>query len=121
MLGDIVTSLQSGDEENSSFNLAKLGEMTEKVTGRLQKLTADDITSLVGIDKNFSQREVKFLQSIFSGQGLSHHMEDKYYQGMGMCCGFVALPEQQLMSLDELENDSDAMAELEEILSHANE
>jgi hypothetical protein len=95
--------------------------MTEKVTGRLQKLTADDLTSLVGIDKNFSQREVKVLQSIFSGQGLSHHMEDKYYQGMGMCCGVVALPEQPLISLDELERDSSAMAEIEEILSHSRE
>jgi hypothetical protein len=42
LLGDIVSSIQSGGEDekdNSPFNLAKLGEMTEKVTGRLQKIT----------------------------------------------------------------------------------
>jgi hypothetical protein len=121
LLGDIVSSFTGDDneKENSSFNLTKLSEMTEKVTGRLKKLTTDDLTSLVGIDKNFSQREIKFLQSIFSGRGLSHHMEDKYYQGMGMCCGFMALPEQELMSLDDLENDSNALAEIEEILNHS--
>eukprot|EP00804_Cyclotella_cryptica_P010346 CCRYP_012268-RA/>CCRYP_012268-RA protein AED:0.21 eAED:0.21 QI:1501/1/1/1/1/1/2/180/510 len=117
LLGDIVSSLQGDDDgsDNSTFNLAKLGTISEKLTGRLQKITADDITSLVGIDKNFSQREVKVFQSIFSGRGLSHHMEDKYYQGMGMCCGFVALPEQELMSLQELQGNQSAM---EEILSN---
>ena len=119
LIGDIVNSIQSDasdGKDNTSFNLAKLSEMTEKVTGRLQKITADDLTSLVGIDKNFSQREVKVFQSIFSGQGLLHHMEDKYYQGMGMCCGYLALPEQDLLSLIDLENDSIAMAEIEERL-----
>lgn len=118
LLGDIVSSLQGDDDdgnETSSFSLARLGNITEKVTGRLQKITAEDITSLVGIDKNFPQREVKVFQSIFSGQGLSHHMEDKYYQGMGMCCGFVALPEQELMSLEKLQGNPSAM---EEILSN---
>lgn len=124
LLGDIVSSFKTDEQENidgSSFSIAKLTEMTEKVTGRLQKITADDITSLVGIDKNFSQREMKFLQSIFSGRGLAHHMEDKYYQGMGMCSGFVALPEQELISLDELEKDSNAMAEIEEILNNVDQ
>lgn len=124
LLGDIVSSFKMDEQENidgSSFSIAKLTEMTEKVTGRLQKITADDITSLVGIDKNFSQREMKFLQSIFSGRGLAHHMEDKYYQGMGMCSGFVALPEQELISLDELEKDSNAMAEIEEILNNVDQ
>jgi hypothetical protein len=43
-------------------------------------------------------------------------MEDKYYQGMGMCSGFVALPERALISLDELENDRITIAEIEELL-----
>ena len=46
---------------------------------------------------------MKFTQSIVSGEGLSHHMEGKYYQGMGMCCGFVALAGQELKPLEELE------------------
>ena len=112
LLGDIMTSWQDDvddssntDERTSSssspFNLAKLGNIAGKVTGRLQQLSAEDLGSIVGIDKQFTRREMKFIQSILSGDGLSHHMEDKYYQGMGMCCGFAALPGQELMTLDE--------------------
>ncbi|KAL9182905.1 hypothetical protein ACHAXT_004184 [Thalassiosira profunda] len=106
LLGDLRETFQQGDdnkEEGSSFNLAKLGNIAEKVTGRLQQLTAEDIGSIVGIDKEFTQREVKFLQSIFSGEGLSHHLEDKYYQGMGMIAGYGALPGEPLTPLEEIE------------------
>jgi hypothetical protein len=49
----------------------------------------------------FAQREMKLLQSIFSREGLSHHMEDKYYQGMGMCAGFAAFAGSELVTLEE--------------------
>ena len=52
-------------------------------------------------DRGFAQREMKLLQSIFSGEGLSHHMEDKYYQGMGMCAGFAAFAGSELVTLEE--------------------
>ena len=94
--------------------MAKLGKIAEKVTGRLQRISAEDIGSIVGIDKQFTQREVKFLQSIFSGEGLSHHMEDKYYQGIGLCCGFAALPGEELKPLEELEKMK--LEEIEEAL-----
>ncbi|KAL7540939.1 hypothetical protein ACHAXR_010488 [Thalassiosira sp. AJA248-18] len=109
LLGDIMNTFQEGKDQegeessSSSFNLAKLGNIAGKVTGRLQQLSAEDLGSMVGIDKRFTQREVKFLQSIFTGEGFSHHMEDKYYQGMGMCCGFAALAGQPLVTLEELE------------------
>ena len=109
-----MTSLQDDDDvdvhdnnnnvemvSSSRFNLAKLGNIAGKVSGRLQQLSAEDVASIVGIDKQFTRREMKFIQSIFSGEGLSHHMEDKYYQGMGMCCGFAALPGQELIPLEE--------------------
>ena len=51
---------------------------------------------MVEIDKRFTQ-------SIVSGEGLSHHMEDKYYQKMGMCYGFVAMTGQELKLLEKLE------------------
>ena len=114
LLGDIMTSFQNDDDEfnnersnesdTSPFNLAKLGNIAGKVTGRLQQLSAEDLASIVGIDKQFTRREMKFIQSLLSGEGLSHHMEDKYYQGMGMCCGFAALPGQELMPLGEFKN-----------------
>jgi hypothetical protein len=52
-------------------------------------------------DRGFAQREMKLLQSIFSGEGLSHHMEDRYYQGMGMCAGFAAFAGSELVTLEE--------------------
>eukprot|EP00578_Thalassiosira_sp_NH16_P021655 CAMPEP_0181086980 /NCGR_PEP_ID=MMETSP1071-20121207/6035_1 /TAXON_ID=35127 /ORGANISM="Thalassiosira sp., Strain NH16" /LENGTH=919 /DNA_ID=CAMNT_0023168851 /DNA_START=45 /DNA_END=2804 /DNA_ORIENTATION=- len=110
LLGDINTLVKQQEdnaernvEKSSSFNLAKLGNIAKDVTGRLKQLSAEDVASVVGIDKSFTQREMKFFQSIFSGAGLSHHMEDKYYQGMGMTCGFAALAGQELVALEELE------------------
>ena len=91
--------------------------MAEKVTGRLQKLNVEDVASIVGIDKKFTQREVKFLRSIFSGEGLMHHMEDRYYQGMGMCSGYAALPGQELRPLEELE--AMDVAEIEEAINES--
>jgi len=101
-----MNSFQGGEEDSvdESSPLARLGNFAEKVTGRLQQISVDDIASIAGIDKQFTQREVKFLKSIFSGEGLSHHMEDKYYQGMGLCSGFAAIPGQELTPFDELEN-----------------
>ncbi len=117
LLGDIMTSLQDDDDdddvgdnnnnvETSLFNLAKLGNIAGKVTGRFRRLSAEDVASIVGIDKQFTRREMKFIQSIFSGEGLSHHMEDKYYQGMGMCCGFAALPGKELIPLEDFDASS---------------
>ena len=115
LLGDInqiVGGLQGNEDEgDNSFSFSKLGNMAEMVTGRLQKINFEDITSIVGIDKKFTQREMKFLQSIFSGEGLSHHLEDKYYQGMGMCCGYAALAGQPLTPLEELEEMNNAQIE----------
>jgi hypothetical protein len=102
-INDIVGAFQGNEEEDDkSFSLSKLSNMAEKVTGRLQKMNVEDIASIVGIDKRFTQRELKVFQSIFSGEGLSHHLEDKYYQGMGMCCGYAALVGQELRPLEDM-------------------
>jgi hypothetical protein len=49
----------------------------------------------------FAQREMNLLTSIFSGEGLSHHMEDQYYLGMGNCAGFAAFAGSELVSTRE--------------------
>lgn len=107
-LGDIVNTLQEEDdkqeESSSPFNFAKLGNMAKDVTCRVQQLSAEDVGSVGGIDKRFTQCEMRVFQSIFSEEGLSNHTEDSYYQGMGMCAGFAALPGVDLTSLEELEN-----------------
>ena len=52
----------------------------------------------------FAQREMNLLTSIFSGEGLSHHMEDQYYLGMGKCAGFAAFAGSELVSTREESN-----------------
>jgi len=91
LLGDIYQSVKQVTETSSS-NEGSLdwNAMVEKVGGRLQSLSATDITSVVGIDKSYAEREVKMIQSVASGEALAHHLEDEYYQGMGRACGFVA-------------------------------
>lgn len=42
-------------------------------------------------------------------------MEDKYYQGMGMCCGYAALVGQELKPLEEL--DKTEIAEMKETMN----
>ena len=52
----------------------------------------------------FAQREMNLLTSIFSGEGLSHHIEDQYYLGMGKCAGFAAFAGSELVSTREESN-----------------
>lgn len=49
----------------------------------------------------FAQREMNLLTSIFSGEGLSHHMEDQYYLGMGKCADVAAFAGSELVSTRE--------------------
>ena len=121
LLGDIQDAFKSESEDDGeeSFNLSKLsnlklGSLAEKVTGRLQQLSAEDLASVVGIDKTYTQREVKLFQSIVSGAGLSHHMEDSYYQGLGLAGGFGALVGQPLTPLAEVEKMT--VADIEEAI-----
>ena len=52
-------------------------------------------------DRGFTEWEMKLLQSIFSGEGLSHHMEDKYSQGKGKYARFAAFTGSELVTLEE--------------------
>jgi hypothetical protein len=53
----------------------------------------------------FAQREMNLLTSIFSGEGLSHHMEDQYYLGMGRCAGYAAIAGSELVSTGGIQQD----------------
>jgi hypothetical protein len=46
---------------------------------------------VIGIDKSFTERELQLAQALYSGDALSHHMEDSYYAAMGRAGGFVAV------------------------------
>ena len=105
LLGDIVSQLEeqkkdSGDKEKKLMDYVKdASQIANVMQGRLSKLTASDLTSIVGIDKNFVERESKIVQSILSGEALSHHMEDQYYLAMGRASGFNTVVGQDIEDL----------------------
>ena len=43
---------------------------------------------MVGIDKNYANRELQLAQSFLKGESLAHHMEDSYFEAMGRAVGF---------------------------------
>lgn len=108
-LGDIVSAVkeQEGNSKNDTGNQGYLenGDMFSKwttaVKGRMETFTASDLASVVGIDKQFLARESKIIQSVLSGEALSHHMEDQYYSAMGRACGFIALVGNEIKSMDD--------------------
>lgn len=109
LIGDIVSAVSGNDgneienlneEIQSNTALSKEGKVVVEnallsrvggaVMDRLGSLSASDIGSLVGLDGSFVERETKIVRSIFSGNGLADHMEDRYYRTLGNVCGFVA-------------------------------
>jgi len=67
-----------------------LAQLKENISDKAQKFSLTDLTSAVGINKDFVERETKVMQSLLSGDALAHHMEDKYYEAIGASCGFVS-------------------------------
>ena len=100
LLGDIMSGVNdsskaaTGTGTATDFglqqNVAYLSKVTSAMKDRFATFEASDIAGLVGIDKKFVERESKIVKSLFSGEALSHHMEDQYYMAMGRACGFVA-------------------------------
>mmetsp|Transcript_18437 Transcript_18437/g.24348 ORF Transcript_18437/g.24348 Transcript_18437/m.24348 type:complete len:794 (-) Transcript_18437:218-2599(-) len=90
LLGDLLSMTKVKPEE---------GGILTKLQGRLSSVTASDITSVVGLNKSFTEREIKMVQALFKGDGLSHHMEDSYYSAMGLAAGFLALVNEDVIPL----------------------
>jgi len=63
-----------------SSYMSKFTSVTSAVSDKLKSgITVSDVTSLVGIDKSFTDREFKIIKSFAEGNALAHHMEDEYY------------------------------------------
>jgi len=80
LIGDIVSAIQTDADTKSQDNLST-------VYDRLKNFTAADIPSIVGVDKQFVKRETKIIDSIFKGEALGDHMEDKYYSTFQVAVG----------------------------------
>jgi Lipase (class 3) len=104
LLGDLVSATKDTfDDVQGSSILNKFTSALEQVSTRLMSLSASDIASVLGIDRNFSEREMKLIQSLMEGKALAHHMEDQYYGGMGRASGFLTLVGQPIVELEENE------------------
>mmetsp|Transcript_11594 Transcript_11594/g.33359 ORF Transcript_11594/g.33359 Transcript_11594/m.33359 type:complete len:860 (+) Transcript_11594:462-3041(+) len=77
-----------GEEGEESSGGSSVFDQLGAVASRLQQVDMSDLTSLVGIDKTYSSRELELAQSFLKGESLAHHMEDSYYMAMGRAVGF---------------------------------
>jgi len=99
LLDDLVKSYNANPSAGSSEPTDDEGEKTTKtspnvfdqlgaVATRLQKVDMADLTSMVGIDKSYANREMELAQSFLKGESLAHHLEDSYFTAMGRAVGF---------------------------------
>ena len=102
LLGDILDATKETFEvaEEKSDMFSKMTNAATKVSQRMRSLSASDIASVVGIDREFTQREVRLIQSLLQGKALAHHMEDQYYAAMGGASGFVASVGEEIRELE---------------------
>jgi len=92
-------STQEGMEPQRMLNYATT--MAGALAERLKTATAADFASAVGIERQFTERELRMIQSIVKGEALAHHMEDEYYTAFGRACGFDAKVGEELVELVE--------------------
>jgi hypothetical protein len=106
LLGDLVSATKDTFDDSKGEGSSMINKFTsafEQVSTRLKSITASDIASVLGIDKNFSDREIKLIQSLMEGKALAHHLEDQYYGGMGRASGFLTLVGEPIVDLTEKE------------------
>lgn len=109
LLGDLVGAVKKVVDtkeeplkENESMLGLIAGKLTDSMSGRMTNLKVSDFASVVGIDKDYVDREAKIFQSVFSGEAIGHHLEDQYYLAMGRASGFVALVGQEIQEIEVL-------------------
>ena len=90
LLADLYNATRETFSEESPLSWEKITRAASKFSDRFRTIKAVDVTSILGIDKDFTEREMKMVRSIFAGEALKHHMEDEYYSAIGRACGFIA-------------------------------
>jgi hypothetical protein len=99
--GDFVEGKEAAKDDSISngFSWNLVSDLALKVVDRIQTLTAADIASVIGIDRQFTDREIKLAFSLLQGRALAHHLEDQYYAGMGRAAGLVASVGEEIREL----------------------
>jgi hypothetical protein len=99
--GNLIAELFAADDNGAdagSNPLAKIGSAVAKLSQR--SLTAGDVVTVLGIDRAFAGRELGIVQSLFKGEAVADHLEDKYYAGLGGAAGFRARVGEDIAELD---------------------
>ena len=82
------------DKDDASTTASTTGNSNDftsrlnAVATRLKSIDVADLTSVVGIDRNYANREIELASSFMKGDSLAHHLEDSYYKAMGRAVGY---------------------------------
>lgn len=104
LISELITATRDSweNEDNSDSITGRFSAAIQQVTTRLKNVTPQDIASIVGIDRSFSEREMKLAKALFEGKALAHHMEDecKYSSIVYSALGYWTCDSQTPYSLD---------------------
>jgi len=104
LLNDLLSATRTAlDEKDSGSWTDKMFSAVGKVSERMKNLKASDVASVLGIDRDYTDRELRLIQSLVQGKALAHHLEDEYYAGVGRACGFLARVGEEVVELEEEE------------------
>jgi Lipase (class 3) len=101
LLGDLIKATMDDDNTQAEAQgvFGKFSAVTSKWSERVKNLKASDLASIVGIDREFSEREFKIIESFAKGNALANHMEDDYYAAMGRAVGLRAAVGEEITPL----------------------
>ncbi|GMI36576.1 hypothetical protein TrCOL_g966 [Triparma columacea] len=87
VLGDVWGAVEEGAGKAEGVE-EKLKGIIDGVTGRIGEVKSVlELASIVGIDSSYAQREVAMLESVVSGEAITHHMEGEYHLALGRLTG----------------------------------
>jgi hypothetical protein len=65
----------------------QLLQQFSSMAARISQITITDLTSVIGLDRSYAERELQLARSVLKGEALAHHMEDSYYAAMRRAIG----------------------------------
>ena len=63
-------------------SLTSLGKAKDSIVGRLTQFNSAEALSLLGLDKEFIDAEIKLVESLSQGTAIEHHLEPSYFAAM---------------------------------------
>lgn len=104
LLGDLIKAtvgdeVDGKEQQNVGNIFGRFSSAAAKMSERVKNIKASDLASIVGIDREFSEREFKIIESFAKGKAFANHMEDDYYAAMGRASGFKTRVGEEIVPL----------------------